>query len=193
MLVFILIGILRVKYSCKFCWPTFASLNFTLLAIFLHHVLLGWSCALELLKNELGIIKTCNLDLIWILSKHTNSHEFCMILTHFAPPTVIIHSYFPNGMQFYYSCLISFNYSCNPTSSNTLLINWGFPMRGWLQGNNWGKMAKTCMKITKSTFFGQNSGSNRRDKSFFLSVHSFNCYGYPKDFPLFKVNNCIPF
>ena len=121
--MFILIGILRVKYSGKFCSPTFASLNFTLLAIFLHHVLLGWSCALELLKNELGIIKTCNLDLIWILSKHTNSHEFCMILTHFAPPTVIIHSYFPNGMQFYYSCLISFNYSCNPTSSNTLLIN----------------------------------------------------------------------
>ena len=85
MLVFILIGILRVKYSGKFCSPTFASLNFTLLAIFVHHVLLGWSCALELLKNELGIIKTCNLDLMWILryiQTHMNFAWFPHILLH---------------------------------------------------------------------------------------------------------------
>ena len=34
-----------------------------------------------------------------------------------------------------------------------------FPKWGWFgEGGNLGKMAKNCMEITKSTFWGQNSG-----------------------------------
>ena len=45
-----------------------------------------------------------------------------------------------------------------------------FPIRGRLVVGHLGKMAKNCIEITKSTFFGQNSWEAWREKSIFWVV-----------------------
>ena len=44
----------------------------------------------------------------------------------------------------------------------------GFPIRHWLVGDILTRMAKNCMKITKSTFWGQNSGGRHGGPSKFF-------------------------
>ena len=55
----------------------------------------------------------------------------------------------------------------------------GFPKwrRQW--GDNLGKMTKSCLKITKSVFLGQNSGGTWGDKPIFWVVR-----GTPQSPPL---------
>ena len=155
MLVFILIGILRVKYSGKFCSPTFASLNFTLLAIFLHHVLLGWSCALELLKNELGIIKTCNLDLMWILryiQTHMNFAWFSHILLH--PLSSYTHI-FQMACNFTIPVsYLSITHAILLHQTRCLSIE-GFPWEVGFRGTIGAKWPKPAWKLQNQHFLGK--------------------------------------
>ena len=48
---------------------------------------------------------------------------------------------------------------CMPQIFENAPFQAGFPKWGRLVGDNLGKMAKNCMKITKSAFLGQNSGA----------------------------------